>query len=167
MPESTLHVDGLDFTFPEGWTASKYDEWSFYRGDMNRICNGLKAVDLVALSPEKHAYFVEVKDYRHPDTEKPSMLADAVAAKVLHTLAAMLPARLNAQDTDEKTLSHQLLKCLSLKIVLHVEQSEKHSRMVDPADLRQKLKQRLRAVDAHPKVCSVSHMAGLPWTVRL
>ncbi|MFD1836740.1 AAA family ATPase [Paracidovorax cattleyae] len=28
-----------------------------------------KAVDVVALSPEKHAYFVEVKDYRHPDTE--------------------------------------------------------------------------------------------------
>ncbi|SDP74949.1 hypothetical protein SAMN04489708_12440 [Paracidovorax cattleyae] len=51
----------------------------------------------------------------------------------------MLPARLNAQDTGENAPSQQLLECRSLRIVLHVEQSEKHSRMVNPADLRQKL----------------------------
>ncbi|GKS97631.1 hypothetical protein [Acidovorax sp. SUPP2825] len=117
----TLHVDGLNFTFPDAWDVSKYDEWSFYRNHFIKLCNGLKAVDVVALSPEKAAYLIEVKDYRHPQTEKPSFLADAIAMKVLHTLAVFLPAKFNASE-GERSISEKLLKCDKLNIVVHIEQ---------------------------------------------
>jgi hypothetical protein len=89
-----LNVDGLNFTFLNGWVASKYDEWSFYRNQFAKQKNNIKAVDILAISPNQLAFFIEVKDYRHPDTEKPSDLPEAIANKVLHTLAAMLPAKL-------------------------------------------------------------------------
>ncbi|GKT26075.1 hypothetical protein [Acidovorax sp. SUPP3334] len=160
-----LHVDGLDFIFPDAWQVSKYDEWSFYRNHFIKLCDGLKAVDVVALSPEKAAYLIEVKDYRHPQTEKPSSLADTIAMKVLHTLAVFLPAKLNASQ-DECSISQQLLKCKALHIVVHIEQSDRHIPKVDLADLRQKLKQRLRSVDPHPKIACMRNMVNLPWTVQ-
>ncbi|WP_311221310.1 MULTISPECIES: hypothetical protein [unclassified Acidovorax] len=161
----TLHVDGLDFVFPDAWQASKYDEWAFYRQHFSKMCNGVKAMDVVALSPDKVAYLIEVKDYRHPDTEKPSLLPDAIATKVLHTLAALLPAKLSASDESERVLSRQLLGCRKLNIVVHVEQSASHIPKVDLADLKQKLKARLRSVDTHVKVTHKA-MAPQPWTVH-
>ena len=76
-----INVDGLDFHFPDGWLASKYDKWSFYNNQFKKL-PGTKAVDLLALSPEKTAYLIEVKDYRRPDTERPSELPQALANKV-------------------------------------------------------------------------------------
>ncbi|MFN3631067.1 MAG: hypothetical protein ACK4XK_13595, partial [Casimicrobiaceae bacterium] len=72
---TTLRVEKLTFTFPAGWQASKYDDWSFYRNQFARQYDRIQAVDVVARAPEGTAYLIEVKDYRHPGTEKPSQLA--------------------------------------------------------------------------------------------
>lgn len=160
-----LDIDGLLFTFPNRWNASKYDEWSFYRNQFSRQGSGIKAVDAIALDTNSVAFLIEVKDYRHPDTEKPSQLPAAIASKVLHTLSAMLPAKLNATHPDEARLAGDVLKFTSLRVIAHIEQPQRHRGVVDPADLKQKLRELLRAVDPHVKVVSMSNMQGLPWTV--
>lgn len=160
-----LDVDGLTFSFPESWDAQKYDEWVFYRTQFAKQRNGIKAIDILAINPDKCAYLIEVKDYRHPDTEKPSQLPAAIATKVLDTLAAMIPAKLHATDPEEKKLADAIVKCLSIRVVAHIELPQRHIPVVDVADLKQKLGQLLRAVDAHPKVVSMRDLKGMNWTV--
>lgn len=161
----TLDIDGLQFNFPDDWKVSKYDDWTFYRNHFSKQGPGIKAVDAIALSPGKDAYLIEVKDYRHPETEKPSGLAEAVANKVLYTLAAMLPARLHALG-EEKTLAKDMLRCSGLQVVLHVELPSGHRQsLVDLADIKQKLKTLLRAVDTNPKIVSIQMPRNTAWTV--
>lgn len=160
-----LDIDGLQFDFPEGWQVSKYDEWSFYRNQFAKQQNGIKAVDALALSPDQKAFLIEVKDYRHPDTEKPSQLPEAIANKVMHTLAALLPARLYANEPGEKAFSNSLLGCRQLSVVVHVEQPAGHRPKVDLADLKQKIKRLLRAIDPHPKIVCMQKPQGVAWTV--
>jgi hypothetical protein len=162
----TLTIDGLSFSFPEGWRVGKYDEWAFYRGHFVRQFDGLKGVDALALAPDGTAYLIEVKDYRHPNTEKPSELAQAIAHKVIATLGALLPARLKAHNAEENALAGAILNCASLRVVAHIEQPRAHRRVVDPADIKQQLRRKLRAVDAHPKIVSMNDMQGLAWHVR-
>jgi hypothetical protein len=159
-----ITVEKLIFSFPHGWQVSKYDDCSFYRNQFARQGDGIKAVDLIAISNETDAFLIEVKDYRHPSTKRklPSELPEIIAGKVRNTLAAMLPARLNANDSAEKNFAASVLVCHSLKVVLHIEQ-KRHA--IDPADIMQKLRGKLRAIDAHPKIVSMAQMQNLAWTV--
>ncbi|MEO5338378.1 MAG: hypothetical protein H7841_16035 [Magnetospirillum sp. WYHS-4] len=91
-------VDGLMFSFDGDWHVGKYDEWSFYGSQFSRMRNGIKAVDLLAVSPDGTAFFIEVKDYRRHRRTKPSDIGDEVAQKVFDTLAALLPAWVNGTD---------------------------------------------------------------------
>lgn len=162
---AVLHVDGLDFDFPNGWDVSKYDEWTYYRNQFSGQMSGLKAVDIIAVTGQKTAYLIEVKDYRHPHAVKPSDLPQAVAEKVVHTLAAMLPARLHATAESERHSAASVLTANQLRLVLHVEQHARRVPIVDPADLKQKLKKLVRAIDPHVKVVSTHSMQQLPWQV--
>lgn len=159
-------VEGLTFTFPTGWRVEKYDDWTYYRQHFVRQMNGLKAVDLIAQAPDGVAYLIEVKDYRHPDTERPTHLADTIAAKVLMSLAALLPARHRAHAPAEASLAAAVLACTDFRVVAHLELPASHKPVIDPADIQQKLKQRLRAVDPHVKVVSRAKMLGVAWTVQ-
>lgn len=161
-----LQIEKLIFTFPNGWVASKYDDWSFYRNQFSRQFNGIQAVDVLACDPaHQHAFLIEVKDYRHPGTDKPSELPQAIANKVLMTLAALLPAKLAASDAAERAVAKTVLRCRKLHVIAHIELPRARKAVVDPADLQQKLKQLLHAVDAHPRVVSSSNMRNLSWTV--
>lgn len=159
-------VERLTFTFPDGWKVDKFDDWNFYRGHFSKQMNGIKAVDLLALDPDGVAYFIEVKDYRHPDTVKPTGLADAIANKVLMSLAALLPAKFHANDPGEQALASDVLDCTGFKVIAHLEQPQAHRPVVDRADIRQKLQQRLGAVDRRVKVTSMSNMGGVAWAVH-
>ncbi len=167
MPD--ISEGGLTFQFPVNWEVSKYDEWSFYRNQFQGVCGGAKAVDMLALSPERRTWLVEVKDYRVDRRTKPTELAEEVAHKVRDTLAALVCARLNADDQEEKKLASQVLRSRSLGVALHLEQPARSSRLfpraIDPASIKQKLKQLLKAVDAHPKVFEMGQMRDAPWTV--
>jgi len=162
-------VDGLNFDFPNNWHISKYNDWSFYRNQFITIKNGIKSLDLLAVDPNKTAWLIEVKDYRlHPRT-KPSDLSEEVAHKVFDTLAAIIPAKLHATDSNEKQLAHAVSTSRKLKVVLHLEQPDKHSKLrpraIDPANVQLKIRQLLKPVDAHPWVVEMKAMKKLEWNV--
>lgn len=160
-----LDVDGLTFNFPDNWNAIKYDDSQFYRQHFSRQKNGIKAVDVLALSPDKTLFFIEAKDYSHPETIKPSELPTAIVNKVLYTLSSLLPSSINASEESEQKFSRKAIKSKKLCVVIHLEQSNRHRLKVVPADLLQKLKPMLRAIDAHPKVLSMHKMANAAWSV--
>lgn len=162
-------VDGLEFEFPEGWQVGKYDEWAFYRKQFSRMRNDIKAIDLLAVDADRNTWLIEVKDYRRNPRTKPSDLADEVAQKVFDTLAALLPARANANNTMERDLARAATGCERLRVVLHLEQPAKHTRLrpraIDPANVQKKLKQLLKPVDAHPLVLEMGRTGGMAWGV--
>ena len=164
-----LVVDGLTFTFPNGWKVSKYDNWSFYRNRFSRFLTAIKAVDLLAISPNRTVFFIEVKDYRFYRRLKTIKLADEIVKKVVDSLAAMLPSKINGDDPAETAFSADVLNATGLCVVLHLEQPAKNSKLfpraIDPADIQMKLRQQLKPIDAHPKVVEMTRMATLPWTV--
>ena len=167
MPQ--LDVDGLLFTFPDLWTVGKYDDWTFYRTRWEAAWKGATAVDVIAVGPDRTVWLIEVKDYNHPSVEPPSGLADVVARKVFDTLAALLPARVDAEDEDERRLATLSTEAKKLRVVLHMEQRPARSRLwphaIKPADIRQKLKQRLKPVDRYALISEIAQPHGVPWVV--
>lgn len=164
-----FNVDGLNFDFPDDWRVSKYDDWSFYRNRFSGMWDGIKSLDLLAVDPDKTAWFIEVKDYRvHPRT-KPSDLGVEIAHKVFDTLAAIIPAKIHATNPEEKQLAHAVSVSRKLRVVLHLEQPVKHSKLrpraINPADVQQKIRQLLKPVDAHPLVVDMRSMRELEWKV--
>jgi hypothetical protein len=167
--ESVIREGGLLFTFPSRSLSSKYDEWVFYRKQFNSAFGGTKAVDIVYASTDI-AWLIEVKDFRQHPRTKPQDLGVEVAYKVRDTLAGLAAAACNANDSDEKKVAKTMLKRPKLRVVLHVEQPLKPSRLfpraIDPADLLQSLKMLLKSVDAHPSVVDCNSLTPqMNWTV--
>lgn len=157
----------LTFTFPSN--ASKYDEWSHYRNQFISTCQGAKAVDLVFVA-DGTSWLIEVKDYRAHSRTKPIDLADEIAIKVRDTLAGLLSAKWNANDADERRYARQLTGASKVRVVCHIEQPAKHSRLrpqaIEPDKVAQKLKSLLKAIDPHPMVMDHRDTAGcVSWTV--
>lgn len=170
MPE-VITEGCLCFTFPDNTIASKYDEWTFYRKRFNSAFGGTKAVDIVHVDANKTAWLIEVKDYRTNRRTKPSDLGDEIALKVRDTLAGVAAARFGAQDLIEQSTAKKLLQAKRLKVVLHLEQPQKISRLfpkiVNPADLKLHLKMLLKAVDARPEVVnSTTLKPTMNWSVK-
>ncbi|EGV20694.1 hypothetical protein [Thiocapsa marina] len=165
-----LEIDGLTFDFPDGWRVGRYDNWRFYRNHFGKMWHGIKALDALAVETEssRTAWLIEVKDYRSHDRTKPSALSEEVARKLFDTLSAILPAKLNAAEPDEKRLAQAVCGARRLRVILHLEQPTKRSRLrphaINPADVQQQLRRLIKPIDAHPRVVS-RQTAGLPWQV--
>jgi hypothetical protein len=168
MPEIT--EGKLTFEFPKNWLAMTFDQWSFYLNQFQSVCEGAKAIDVLAVEPQVCVWSIEVKDYRQYRRTKTIDLADEVAVKVRDSLAGIVAARMNANDGDEKRLAQAALDCPRLRLVLHLEQPAKHSKLfpraIDPAKIKQRLQQLIRAIDPHPLVLEMNRMTGVAWTVR-
>lgn len=167
---TTIAEGALTFTFAAGAEATKYDDWSFYRNQFQRGCfTGNKAVDLLC-EFNRSAWLIEVKDYRvHPRT-KAVDLADEVAIKVRDTLAGLLAASVGAKDKDECGFARRMVRAQRMRVVCHIEQPAKSSRLrprvIEPDKLKLKLRTLLKAIDAHPIVTDRSSMdATVPWAV--
>jgi len=164
-----LGVGNLTFAFGAGFTISQYDDWMYYRHHFVRIRNGIKAMDILAVSSDAVAYLIEVKDYRAHQRVKATEIGDEICGKVLDTLAAMLPARLSSSEPAERAMAKSVAGASKIRVVLHLEQPSKHSKLfpraIDPADVEQRLRQLLKPIDAHPRVTEMKQMRKLPWTV--
>ncbi|GAB4283848.1 MAG: hypothetical protein Fur0025_14110 [Oscillatoriaceae cyanobacterium] len=165
---TTVQVDSLKFTFPASWQVCKYDEWAFYQNQISKISPGIKAVDILAI--DNHVvWLIEAKDYRHYARTKSIDLADEVAQKVLFTLAAMLPAKINASAPSERDFAAKVLGGQRLRIVLHLEQPVKTSKLfpraIEPSKVQLKLRSLIKPIDPHPMVVESSNMQTLGWTV--
>jgi hypothetical protein len=160
----------LNFAFADGWNVSKYDEWSHYRNQFVKVCVGVKAIDILALEPRGCCWLVEIKDYRKHVRTKTIDLAEEVAEKARDTLAGLVAAQFCANDEAEKSSARQALRSANLRIVLHLEQPTKHSKLfpraINPATVLQRLRQLVKAVDPHPLVVEIATMRNLPWSVR-
>jgi hypothetical protein len=166
----SIHVDTLIFDFPDGWLVTKYDDWGFYRSQFAGCCGGNKGVDLLALDPQaKTLWLVEVKDYRRYRRGKEIALWGEVALKARDTLAGLVAAGANGVAPDRE-LARQVLQAQTLRVVCHLEQPAKPSKLFprpfNPADLRQKLRQLLKPIDAHVLVVDKHDLRALQWTAR-
>ncbi len=170
MIMQNYYVDGLTFQFPDNWQVSKYDDWAFYRKQFAKMWTGIKSIDLLAVEPNKTAWLIEVKDYRVHRRTKPSDLSNEIAEKVYDTLAAMLPAKVNANDREEKRIASVITSCKQIRVVLHLEQPLNHSKLyphiIDTADLKQKIRQLIKPIDPHPCVVDKNRLNGLQWIVN-
>jgi hypothetical protein len=171
MVQQVITEGCLCFTFPDDTIASKYDEWEFYRKRFNNAFGGTKAVDIVHVDANKIAWLIEVKDYRANRRTKPSDLGDEIALKVRDTLAGVATARFRAENAFERSTAKKCLQAKHLKVVLHLEQPQKISRLfpqiVNPADLKLRLKMLLKAVDAHPQVVNCNTLKyTMNWSVE-
>lgn len=166
---SALDIDGINFDFPDDWRASKYDEWQFYRR-YSKSRPGIKAVDLVIVDPDRTAWLVEVKDYRRHRRTKVIDLAEEIALKVHDTLAGLVSAQFNANNSDERTLSKLLVRARNLRIVLHLEQPAKHSKLfpraIDATKVQQKLRILVKPIDPRALVVESANMRGVAWIVE-
>ena len=164
----TIMEGNLTFQFPNAWQATKFDQWSFYRNQFQSVCGGAKAIDILALAPDGGLWTIEIKDYRQQRRTKPSQLAEEVACKVRDSLAALVAAKINANDPEEKRLAQDALTAQTIRVILHLEQPAKPSKLfphIDPAHIHQKLKQLIKAIDPHPCVLESTRMKGMAWTV--
>ncbi len=159
----------LTFEFPKGSVVSKYDGWAFYHNQFGKAFGGTKAVDFVYVD-ERQTWLIEVKDYRAYPRTKSDDIWKEVGLKVRDSLAGLVAARSNANDPQEQTIARKALAKDELRVVLHLEQPTKHSklfpRVIDPSKVLAKMKQLLRGVDAHP--CVVDQHSLKPemsWTV--
>jgi hypothetical protein len=159
-------VEGqLTFEFPDDWMAEKFDEWTFYREHFQRI-PGTKAVDILAIAPNQSLWLIEVKDYRHHPRTKVIDLADEIAVKARDTLAALAAGRLNANDDHEKDISDRAMRSRRINVVLHLEQPEHRSRKkqgINDANLLQRLKQVLKAIDPQPIIVDMKRVNWVKW----
>jgi len=165
----TVTEGSLIFDFPADWRVTKYDDWVFYRNQFQRVC-GPKAADILAIDVEaRRTWIIEVKDYRANRRTKPIDLAEEVALKVRDTLAGLAAAQVNANDNEEKDFARKALRPLQFRVVLHLEQPTKTSRLfptpIKPADVKQKLKTLVKPIDPHPLVVGRSTAHPIEWTV--
>jgi len=132
----TMQVEGLSFHFPDSWTVTQYDAWPFYKNRFKDACGGSKAIDLLALNPEdKTLWLIEVKDYRLHPREKVIELSDEIALKSRDTLAGLVAARFNGEE-PERTHAQRSLQARSLRIVFHLEQPPKPSKLFPRSSVR-------------------------------
>lgn len=167
----TFDVDGISFQFDDDWQVSKYDEWAFYKNQFSKIKSGIKSVDLIAISPSPDPvlWLIEAKDYRTHSRTKHIPIQDEFVQKVFDTLSALIPAKIRADQAEEKEIAKLATRAKKICLVLHLEQPTTHSKLrpraINPADIYQKLRQSLKAIDPHPRVAESTNMQNLPWQV--
>ena len=85
-------------------------------------------------------------------------------------MAGLLATAVNAAGS-EKTVSKKFIRINKIRIVLQLEQPRYHSKLfpraIDPADVKQKLRKSVRAIDPHPMVTEgINQHVSIPWTVN-
>ncbi len=166
---TTIEEGSLAFDFPDRWHATKYDDWVYYLRHFQSSFGGTKAVDILAIRPNKIFYLIEIKDYRIEPRQKEMELAQEVAEKVRDTLTALFAARLAANKDDERAFAELSVKATQIVVVLHLEQPKRPTRLhpvEDTTKLEQKLRQLLRAIDPHPRIATLADGNQFGWVVR-
>jgi len=163
-----IQEGNLIFSFE--FDAIKFDDSQYYREHFIKIQNGISAVDILAVNGSI-GYLIEIKDYRHPDTEdlNPNALIEAIVNKVISTLSAMLPMKNNANISEEKNIAENFSKTSQIRVVLHIEMPPPRRTLEQSCfnfqNIQTILKRKLKPIDAHPKVVFKENLKCLPWTV--
>jgi hypothetical protein len=166
----TVEIQEGNLSFSFEFDAIKFDDSQYYRKHFITIKNDLAAIDILAVNASI-GYLIEVKDYTHQNTENLSQnyLIEAVINKVISTLSAILPMKNNANIATEKQIAALFSKTNDIKVFLHIELPPPTSKLEQStwrfSNIQMKLKNKLKPIDAHPKVVSKESLKNLPWTV--
>lgn len=164
-----LHESNIDWVFDEGWTVVKYDDSTWYRKHFQK-CADSAAVDFVALSPDETLYWlIEVKDFTtDPPLKEKGPLYEIVTRKARDTLAGLLAAASNATGSDQE-LARKIGTAAKVRVAFHCERPTHASRLFkglpSTADLQQRLRRTLRAIDSKAIVTDgAKPRTDVPWT---
>ena len=169
---ATFTEGNLLFNFPDNWHVEKYDKaGGFYKKQFQKI-QRVKAVDFIVCSSDfSEIWLLEVKDIRIHPRSNPAILWNDIAAKVRDTLAGMVAARCNADNSAEKTFFQDALcNVQKLHVVFHLEQqpqtnARRFPRAYNLSNVKKKLNSLVNPIDAQPKVVEIATSRGLPWQV--
>lgn len=166
-----LTEDRLAHDFPDSWEVAKYDDWSFYRKQFQNCCGGNKAMDFLAYDPaDRTLWLVELKDYRRFRRIKDETIRlwDEVALKARDTLAGLFAVKTQAGHENARFAGLAVQAC-ALRVVLHLEQPGKSSKMFprayDLTYIQQELKKVIKPLDPHPLVIESNQLNRVPWTI--
>jgi len=149
----------------------QYDETKYYREKFQTISDKISAVDFITIK-DNHGYMIEVKDYRHPNTEFKSYkeLIPILIKKILSTLSSIIPMKLMADDINEKNIAENFSQITKLTIIFHIELPSRLSKQQMAFFRRDKLELELRrkllAIYHNLYVVSTKSTILLPWTVK-
>lgn len=169
---TTIITEGdLVFTFPDGWIALQYDATAYYVNRFQGLAHS-KGIDIIALSPgpASQLWLIEIKDYRAQARTKTIDIFDEVALKVRDSLAGLYAAGHCPDDSVLRTFARAIAPDVPVRVVLHLEQTNKPSRLRPGVTERQnhrlKLRQKVKAVDKRAHVCEIaSQHADVRWAV--
>jgi hypothetical protein len=158
----------LRFEFPADWSVLRPGEASFYKKHFQGFCGGSKETDFVLKSGDGDWYLLEVTDYTTDRRTKPLDLVEELSIKVRDTLSLLLAGAANDVTGHEGVGAFARGGGMpsKIRVVLHLEQPNKLSRMFAgvtlEANFQDKLRKSLRCVDSHPRVVSTTS-PNLPW----
>jgi hypothetical protein len=101
MSSITLKEGDFLFQFKDVCIAEKYDEWAHHKKVFQQACGGAKAVDFIVVK-NNQLWLIEVKDYRTHPRQKSTDLIDEFAQKVRDTMAGLVAASMNGEDSSEQ-----------------------------------------------------------------
>ncbi|HUX68381.1 MAG TPA: hypothetical protein VMV17_05195 [Streptosporangiaceae bacterium] len=166
---TVVSVDSLRFEFPDGWAVAKYDDWQFC-GEFQKLANGIKAADLIAVSPDGGTlYLIEAKDFSARLRVKTQPLMEELVWKTLCTLAALLPASLNqAGKASERQHAGLALRAKKVVVVFHIEPNLTAGLFPGPvylAQIKMSLLGKFPRIDVPLHVTCKAAMPALGWSV--
>jgi hypothetical protein len=163
----------VSFDFPDGWRVLRPQEASYYRRHFQSFAGGAKECDFLLFEPHHRIlWMVEVKDYTTQPRSKTTDLMREVAQKVRDSLALLVSAAANDTTDPAKAgaFARAVLPPAGLRVVLHLDQPSKPSKLFPrqkmETDATQRLRQEVRGVDARARVVSTTRPGSVPWSSR-
>ena len=162
-------------TFKDGCQVEKYDEWCFFRDAFRHTAGGSRGVDVLCLR-DGTCWLIEVKQRARIVGEnyggKILDLIGDVARQVRDTLAGLAAARTRAEGT-EREFARRALIAENWRVVLHLEQKDRTSRLRPEPYALSSVRSALRkpdsagAVDPNAQVVNSATPAVGPWTAAV
>ncbi|MEY4243342.1 MAG: hypothetical protein RLZZ245_927 [Verrucomicrobiota bacterium] len=155
--------DRIRFEFPDGWEVLRPEKASYYTRRFQSFAGGCKEMDFILFDPVNRVlWFLEVKDYTTNPRIKKQCVFEEIAEKIRDSLALLLAGSVREDPSNGGVRSFMDVCAIpnAIKIVLHLEQPLKPSKMFPgvkiEADATQKLRAKVKAVDPRARVSSTS-----------
>lgn len=156
----------LTFHFPDEASVERFDRWPFVQQYKSQN-QGTKDVDLIALLPDDElCWLIEATDYRIfanqraiDKAAKPSALIDEFDKKIRDSLTLLQAAAVDAPPAEQifaQAVLARSKKRAVLHLEPHIEKPGLYPAVEHLADIKAKLKQRLRDIDRDPIVMSMA-----------
>lgn len=168
MPQ-TFKEGRIQFGFPDDWLVCRPEKCSYYTKHFQRLA-GSKEMDFILFEPdEKRLWLLEVKDYTTNKRSKQGDLFDEIAIKSRDSMALLLAGAVK-DDVSNHGIGQFMATCLiprSIRVILHLEQPSKPSKLFPgvkfKADASQMLRMKVGCLDSHATVVSTED-SHVPWT---